>query len=101
MGYDFVKVEKAGARATVIMCRPEQLNAINLSMAAELEDALRVVGRDDGVRAVVLTGEGSYDLAAWYYEKALLSNDTDEDRVIANLSLLERARGEEAAEDPL
>jgi Flp pilus assembly protein TadD len=49
----------------------------------------------------VLFLKGSYDLAVWYYEKALLSNDTDEERVIANLALLEKARGEEAAEEPL
>jgi Flp pilus assembly protein TadD len=78
-----------------------------LGLAGRYADALGVF-REAGSQGdaynnigYVLFLKGSYDLAAWYYEKALLSNDTDEERVIANLSLLESVRGEGAAEDPL
>lgn len=38
--------------------RPDQLNAFNLTMAGELEQAFRAVRSDHGVRAVVVTGAG-------------------------------------------
>lgn len=43
---------------TLTLNRPDQLNAFNLTMAAELEQAFRRVPRDDSVRAVVVTGSG-------------------------------------------
>lgn len=38
--------------------RPEKLNAITYEMLALIEDAIMAAGRDDRVRAVVLTGAG-------------------------------------------
>ena len=54
---------------TLTLNRPDQLNAFNLTMAAELEQAFRQVRRDNTVRAVVVTGSGrafcaGMDLAA-------------------------------------
>jgi enoyl-CoA hydratase/carnithine racemase len=43
---------------TLTLNRPDQLNAFNLTMAAELEQAFRRVRTDDAVRAVVVTGSG-------------------------------------------
>jgi len=44
--------------AVVTLDRPARLNAIDLTMAAELADVWRALRFDDAVRAVVLTGAG-------------------------------------------
>lgn len=43
---------------TLTLDRPHQLNAFDLTMAGELEQAFRAVRTDDSVRAVVVTGAG-------------------------------------------
>jgi 2-(1,2-epoxy-1,2-dihydrophenyl)acetyl-CoA isomerase len=53
-----IRVEHAEGVATVILNRPESLNAVNTTMRAELSAAFKRLGRDDEVRAIVLTGEG-------------------------------------------
>lgn len=44
--------------ATITLARPESLNALNATMRDELLSAFKAAGRDDAVRAVVITGEG-------------------------------------------
>jgi 2-(1,2-epoxy-1,2-dihydrophenyl)acetyl-CoA isomerase len=44
--------------ATITLNRPEARNALNQAMYGELLHALKQVGRDDSVRALVLTGAG-------------------------------------------
>jgi 2-(1,2-epoxy-1,2-dihydrophenyl)acetyl-CoA isomerase len=53
-----LRYEVADAIATITLARPEALNALTVPMKTELLAALRAVGRDRTVRAVVLTGEG-------------------------------------------
>ena len=43
---------------TLTLNRPHRKNAIDARLWAELADALRAAGHDDGVRALVLTGAG-------------------------------------------
>ena len=43
---------------TVTLNRPDHLNAFTVQMATELVDAFEAAGRDDDVRAVVVTGAG-------------------------------------------
>ena len=45
--------------ATVILDRPESGNRIDLGMAAELRDVCRTIGEDDGIRVLIITGNGS------------------------------------------
>ena len=56
--YETIRVDLADAVATITLNRPESLNALNAAMRAELLAALKTAGRDDAVRAVVITGEG-------------------------------------------
>lgn len=57
---DFVRVERpADAVALVTLDRPERMNAMAFDVMVPLRDALREVSRDNGVRAVVLTGAGA------------------------------------------
>ena len=53
-----LRVEIAGAVATVTLDRPEALNALTVPLKDALLDALRTLGADSAVRALVLTGAG-------------------------------------------
>ncbi|MFI5689206.1 enoyl-CoA hydratase/isomerase family protein [Streptomyces sp. NPDC051636] len=53
-----VTVDKETGVAVVVLHRPERLNAIDLTMVAELRENWRQFRFDDAVRAVVLTGAG-------------------------------------------
>lgn len=56
--YDTILVEVADGVATVTLNRPDSLNALNGAMRLELLAAFKAAGRDEAVRAVVLTGAG-------------------------------------------
>ncbi|MFN2565583.1 MAG: 2-(1,2-epoxy-1,2-dihydrophenyl)acetyl-CoA isomerase PaaG [Gemmatimonadaceae bacterium] len=58
MTYQYVLFEVGDGVATITLNRPDLLNSFNMSMAAELQQALRVAAEDDGIRAVLLTGAG-------------------------------------------
>jgi enoyl-CoA hydratase len=53
-----IAVEREAARATVILDRPEALNAITPTMLEELDAVLTALEDDEEVRVVVLTGRG-------------------------------------------
>jgi 2-(1,2-epoxy-1,2-dihydrophenyl)acetyl-CoA isomerase len=56
--YQAIRVDLADAVATITLNRPESLNSLNAPMRAELLAAVKAAGRDEAVRAVVITGEG-------------------------------------------
>jgi 2-(1,2-epoxy-1,2-dihydrophenyl)acetyl-CoA isomerase len=56
--YGTIRLEAADGVATVTLNRPDSLNALNADMRRELLAAFKALGRDDGVRAVIVTGEG-------------------------------------------
>ena len=56
--YETIKVEEADGVATITLNRPDSLNALNGPMRRELLAAFKAAGRDEAVRALVLTGEG-------------------------------------------
>ncbi len=56
--YRHVIVEQAGGLATVIINRPDKLNALNAELVGEIGTVFRALGEDPGVRAIVLTGAG-------------------------------------------
>ncbi|HYZ82452.1 MAG TPA: enoyl-CoA hydratase-related protein [Solirubrobacteraceae bacterium] len=53
-----VRLERAGAAATLVLDRPHARNAFDKALVADLNAALADVAQDDGVRAVVITGAG-------------------------------------------
>ncbi len=53
-----VVVKQDGAVATILLNRPERMNAIDDGVRAGLADAFANVAHDAGIRAVVLTGAG-------------------------------------------
>jgi enoyl-CoA hydratase len=53
-----VSVTRDGAVALVTLSRPSRANALDGEVTASLLDAVRSIRDDDGIRAMVLTGEG-------------------------------------------
>jgi 2-(1,2-epoxy-1,2-dihydrophenyl)acetyl-CoA isomerase len=56
--YETIRTGTRDGVLTVTLDRPGSLNALNGAMRRELLTALKAAARDEGVRAVVLTGEG-------------------------------------------
>ncbi|MDP9800755.1 enoyl-CoA hydratase [Arcanobacterium wilhelmae] len=59
-----VLVEVEGPIATIVINRPEVLNAINYDVLDGLEAAIDQVAADDGVRVVIVTGAGERSFVA-------------------------------------
>ena len=58
MEYEQINLDVADKVATITLNRPERLNAFTEKMRFELLDAFDVIDANDGIRAVVMTGEG-------------------------------------------
>lgn len=58
MEYEQITFEVENKIATIVLNRPERLNAFTEQMMNEIIDACDVIDRDDGIRAVVMTGAG-------------------------------------------
>lgn len=58
MNYKTIILEKAEGIATIMLNRPEQLNAMGLAMAEELAKALEETNSDDEVGVLIVTGAG-------------------------------------------
>ncbi|MEQ8763334.1 MAG: enoyl-CoA hydratase/isomerase family protein [Planctomycetota bacterium] len=55
-----IRVERDGPLATIVLDRPEVMNAINLQMVQALHRALDELATDDELGALVLRGEGEH-----------------------------------------
>ncbi|MHC4821955.1 MAG: enoyl-CoA hydratase-related protein [Planctomycetota bacterium] len=53
-----LRIERDGPRADVVLARPDVHNAFNEVVVRELREAFDTLGAEDGVRAVVLRGDG-------------------------------------------
>jgi enoyl-CoA hydratase/carnithine racemase len=58
MDYQAIRYEPQGAILTIVLNRPEKLNAYTAQMGAELAEAFERADADDAIRVVILTGEG-------------------------------------------
>src|SRR4051812_5901550 len=56
--FEFIKFQKAGGIATVVLNRPEVFNALNDGLCYELQKVFKELSDDSSVRVVILTGEG-------------------------------------------
>jgi enoyl-CoA hydratase len=72
-----VKLEVKGMIATITMCRPEAMNALNEKVLTELKEVIAQVRDDPTVRAVIITGEGPAFVAGADI-KTMLSADLTE-----------------------
>jgi enoyl-CoA hydratase/carnithine racemase len=67
---DLIRVEQQNEVVTITLNRPEKRNAINLAMLDELDQSISDISRIDGVRVLIVRGEGEVfssglDLAAF------------------------------------
>jgi 2-(1,2-epoxy-1,2-dihydrophenyl)acetyl-CoA isomerase len=53
-----VQVQRRGAVTTILLDRPQAMNAVDAQLGDDLLQAVTEAAEDDGVRAVVLTGNG-------------------------------------------
>ena len=58
MSYSNIKLSTTGPVATLVLNRPDALNALSPPMIAEIVRALGEVAEDQGVKALVVRGEG-------------------------------------------
>ena len=61
----YLSVQRQGAIATIVLKRPRAANRINQAMALELAEACTEIDAADGVRVVVITGEGTSFSVGW------------------------------------
>jgi enoyl-CoA hydratase len=84
MSYQTLRVDVRSRVATVVINRPEKLNALNALAKEELRDCILSIGKDEGIGAAIITGAG---------EKSFVAG-TD----IAELADLDAAAGRRFAE---
>src|ERR687884_93137 len=60
----YIQLEPLGDIAIIKINRPEALNALNLDVIAELSRTIDIVGVDDGIKVVIITGVGEKSFCA-------------------------------------
>jgi enoyl-CoA hydratase/carnithine racemase len=80
MDFRTLRIERDGRVATLVLNRPDRMNAIDSVMLGELPRAWRVLDEDPAVWAIVLTGEGERAFCAGkdLREAAELQPEVDE-----------------------
>ena len=58
MAYETIRYEVEGRVATIVLNRPQVLNAVNAKMHEDLRGALKEMGGNPDIRCLILTGEG-------------------------------------------
>ncbi|MDD5647769.1 MAG: enoyl-CoA hydratase/isomerase family protein, partial [Dehalococcoidia bacterium] len=58
MSYKLISVEIEDEVATLTLRRPDKLNCLNVPILHEMSKALGDLNADDGIKALILTGEG-------------------------------------------
>ena len=53
-----IEIENHGNIRTIILNRPEKLNAINLKMATSIREEIEKADEEDSVKILILTGNG-------------------------------------------
>ncbi len=56
--FNTIRVDRDAGRATVVISRPDKLNALNAETIGELDAAFRELAEDDAVGGLVITGDG-------------------------------------------
>ena len=60
----YIQLDPQGDIAIIKINRPEALNAMNVDVISELSRALDIVGVDDGIKVVIITGAGEKSFCA-------------------------------------
>jgi 2-(1,2-epoxy-1,2-dihydrophenyl)acetyl-CoA isomerase len=60
MAYESIILKKAEHVATITLNRPKVGNAFDMTLGAEFDHAIKLLGKDRDIRAIIITGAGSY-----------------------------------------
>ena len=64
MSMKYIQLEPKEEIAIIKINRPEALNAMNADVIAELSRTIDIVGNDDDIKAVIITGVGERSFCA-------------------------------------
>jgi len=64
MPFENILVEQADGVAVITLNRPHVLNALNMPLTLELDEAITQCEEDDDVKAIVITGAGEKAFSA-------------------------------------
>ena len=64
MSYEFIKTDQTDRVAIITLNRPEVLNALNLGLSRELDQAITSMEEDEDVGAIIITGAGERAFSA-------------------------------------
>ena len=64
MTYQVIKTEQVDRIGIITLNRPEVLNALNLQLVRELDQAILAMEEDEGVGAIIITGSGERAFSA-------------------------------------
>lgn len=64
MSYQVIKTDQVDRVAIITLNRPEVLNALNLQLVQEIDQAITEMERDESVGAIILTGAGERAFSA-------------------------------------
>ena len=80
MGYQTIKTDQVDRVAIITLNRPEVLNALNLQLVQEVDQAISEMEQDEAVGAIILTGAGerAFSAGADIHENRELSTETRE-----------------------
>ena len=88
---DGLRLERAGDVATITLDVPEKLNRVSMTARDQLADLFAELGRDESVRAVVLTGAGAKAFTAGGDIAGFLEREPEElSRLAWNIAAPER-----------
>jgi enoyl-CoA hydratase len=80
---EYVKIEKKNEIGIITFNRPEVKNIMDTKMLQELEKSLTVIEKDDGIRALIITGDKNFSAGADI--KELKEKDPSEAEVFSRL----------------
>ncbi|MFN3975292.1 MAG: enoyl-CoA hydratase/isomerase family protein [Dehalococcoidia bacterium] len=92
MGGEAVRQERLGAVAVITLCRPLEGNPIDPPLVEALAEALDPLAHEEGVRLVLLTGEGKAFSAGPFPPEGLLPLPPDPSKARAHLERWQVAR---------
>ena len=80
MVYEAITTDQVDRVAIITLSRPEVLNALNFKLVTELDQAIGAMEEDDGVGAIVITGDGerAFSAGADIHENRELGDDERE-----------------------
>ena len=80
MVYEAIKTDQVDRVAIITLSRPEVLNALNFKLVTELDQVIGAMEEDDGVGAIVITGDGerAFSAGADIHENRELSDEERE-----------------------